>query len=48
MNGGYRRLQRVRPEPATRQCALDKRAAFDDVLAIPARAVLFVEQHQLA
>jgi len=28
MNGGYRRLQRVRPEPATRQCALDKRAAF--------------------
>jgi hypothetical protein len=37
-----------RSEPATGQRALDERAAFDDLLAIPARAILFVEQHQLA
>ena len=48
MHGGNRRLQRVRTEPAAGQRPLDERAALGNLLAVPARAVLIVEQHQLA
>jgi len=48
MQGRDGGLQRVRPEAARRQCALDERDAFLYLLPVPFRAVLFLERDQLA
>ena len=43
-----RRLQRVRPEAPRRQRALDQRRSLGDLRAVPQRAILLVQQDDLA
>ncbi len=48
MLGCDRRLQRVRADLRAPHCAGSEREAIGDLAPIPLRAVLLVEQHQLA
>jgi hypothetical protein len=48
MHGCDGRLQRVRPEAPRRKGSLHQRLSFGDLLPVPARAVLIVEQNQFA
>jgi hypothetical protein len=48
VKGGDRGLQRIRSGSAAAQGALDPFAAFGNLRAIPTRAVLILEQYQIA
>jgi hypothetical protein len=42
-----RRLHDVGPRPPQHRCALEQRAAVGDLLLVPQRAILVVEQDEL-
>ena len=48
MHGGDRRLERVGSEAARRDRTLDQADALRDVRAIPAAAILLLQQHHVA
>ncbi len=48
MHGSDRRLEQIRPDSAARERALDECHACSDLLAIPQRTILLLEQHDVA